>query len=137
MNGEDAVHEIAKMVGGTVNEMGRLPDGSGFATMSFPLPKNHWIYQKNDDGFNFPPPMPFRMGSTPEVHQIEITREQFAEKIRLAGRYAVRASTMNGAEMDFDPDAMLQNLVVGMLGYFTGDGLTTDKWANPKEPPQG
>ena len=52
--------------------------------------------------------------------------------IRLAGKYAVRCATMNGKEMDFDPDALLQNLVVGFLGYFTEDGLDhEDDWANP------
>ena len=40
---------------------------------------------------------------------------------------------MNGKEMDFDPGALLQNLVVGMLGYWTENGLSSDEWANPKE----
>lgn len=31
-----------------------------------------------------------------------------------------------------DPDALLQNLVVGFLGYWTNDGLSSDEWANPK-----
>lgn len=55
-----------------------------------------------------------------------------AEIIRKVGKYAVRASTMNGREMDFDPDAMLQNLVVGMLGYWTETGLSSDEFDNPK-----
>ena len=52
-------------------------------------------------------------------------REDLVAALRAAGRYACRASTMNGKEMDFDPDAMLQNLVVGLLGEWTDDGLPT------------
>lgn len=138
---EDALNEIARAGDGKINEVGLLPDGSGFATMSFPTPKNHWIYGKElGDEFDAPP-MPFRMGTgdhsifavqrpdgpTPDI----MTREDVAQKIRAAGRYAVRGATMKGADMDFDPDALIQNLVVGMLGYWTEDGLTNDEWANP------
>jgi hypothetical protein len=62
-----------------------------------------------------------------------MSREEFAAKIREAGRYAVRSATMNGKDMDFDPDALVQNLVVGMLGYWTNDGLSSDDWANPSD----
>lgn len=92
----------------------RLPDGSGAATMSFPLPKDHWLTQP---GYN-EPPMPFRIGTD------DPARREWVEKIRLAAKYAVRAATMNGALDDFDPDALVQNMVVGMVGYFTVDGLS-------------
>jgi hypothetical protein len=112
--------------GGKVDEIGRLPDGSGFATASFSLPKDHWLYKEGHDD----PPMPIRMG---KGERITITwsdgrvapprtRAEFAEMVRAVGRYAVRASTMNGKIDDWDPDAVLQNLVVGMLGYWTTDG---------------
>lgn len=55
------------------------------------------------------------------------------QAIRAAGKYAVRCATMNGAEEDFDPDALLQNLSVGFLGYATENGLSKDEWANPTE----
>lgn len=123
------VEEIAEAVGGTITEAGRLPDGSGFAVMSMPLPKDHWIYgdpaREGDHGFE-PPPMPFRLGTK------DPQRKQWADMLRVAGKYAVRAATMKGKEMDFDPDALLQNLVVGFLGYWTEDGLDhDDAWANP------
>lgn len=102
-----------------------LPDGSAFFTMSFPLPETHWIYQRDKDGFTPPPPMPFRMGSD------DPRRQQFNEMVRAAARYAIKASTRNGLEQDFDPDAMVQNFVVGMLGYHTDDGLDCEAWANP------
>ena len=62
--------------------------------------------------------------------------KDFAEKIRKAGKHAVRCATMRGKEMNFDPDALLQNLVVGMLGYWTEDGLSSDEWANPPRSPR-
>lgn len=109
---EEIVNQLAKDIGGKIEEIQRLPDGSGFAVMSMPLPKDHWLTQP---GFNYPP-APFLMGtSNPE-------RDQWAQKIRIAAKYAIRASTMNGKEDDFDPDAMVENFVCGMLGYWTHDG---------------
>ncbi len=115
--------QIGQATGGTVtvhritNEAGEVVHA--FATMSMPLPKTHWIYQKDD---------------TPA----KLNRRQFEKAIRAAGKYAVRCATMNGTEMDFDPDALLQNLVVGMLGYWTETGLTTDPedsaWCDPQAP---
>lgn len=92
----------------------KLPDGSGFFTMSFPLPKDHWIYA---DGHN-DPPAPMRIGAGAE-------RDRLAAQVRAAAKYAIRASTMNGKESDFDPDAMVQNMIIGLLGYWTKDGKST------------
>lgn len=144
------VKNLIEGAGGSVDEMGILPDGSGFATASFPLSKTHWIYgdpkcerfvceHEGKAITHEPPPMPFRMGARDHaVVAIQdgsmppiMTRSEFADKIRIAGRYAIRASTMKGREMDFDPDAMLQNLVVGFLGYWTETGLSGDEWSNP------
>jgi len=120
--------ELAKMVedcGGKVQTIsGPLPDGSGFMTASFPLPKDHWM---NLDGYNVPP-MPFRRGTDdPE-------RKRWEAGIKAAARYAVRCATMNGEDADFDPDALVQQMIVGMLGYFTPTGLSEDASENP---PQG
>lgn len=113
--------EDLKRMCGTVTEVGGpLPDGSGYATATFPLPKNHWL---TADGYNVPP-MPLRCGAG-------MVRSELVEQVRAAARYAVRASTMNGKEDDFDPDAMVGNFVVGLLGYFTSDGTSGDAWANP------
>ena len=101
-----------------------MPDGSGFATMSIPLPKDHWL-TADPDGFNVPP-MPLRMGTTNPGRKI------LAGQIEAAARYAVRASMMNGKDTDFDPDALVQNMIVGLLGYWTESGLSADEWANPK-----
>ena len=107
--------DVAKLIeaaGGKVEEMsGPLSDGSGFATASSPLPEDHWLTRP---GWN-EPPMPWACGTD------DPARNDMAEAIRAAGRYAIRASTMNGSG-SFDPDAMLQNLVVGLIGYWSPDG---------------
>lgn len=119
------LEKLASDVGGKIEEVGALPDGSGFATMSMPLPKDHWLTAA---GFNVPP-MPLRMGiDHPE-------RKAWEARLWAAGRYAVRCATMNGQEQDFDPDALVQSLVTGMLGYFTVDGLSSKYFANPKPVP--
>lgn len=105
-----------------------LPDGSAFCTGSFPLPKDHWLYA-DSDGFEAPP-MPMRMGET------DPRRRWFEDAVASAARYAVRASTMNGKDNDFDPDAIVQNMIVGLLGYHTEDGLVEDDWGNPSPLPE-
>jgi hypothetical protein len=93
----------------------QLPDGSGAAIASFLLQKDHWLYLRHDNV----PPMPFRAGfNHPRF-------EELHDKVREAARYAVRCATMNGTSEDFDPDALVQNMLVGLLGYFTHDGLST------------
>ncbi len=87
---------------------------SSFGTLSLPLPPNHWLtfpgYEK--------PPMPYRMGTdNPE-------RVVWEKMLRAAGQYAYRAATMNGQAKNIDPDALIQNLIVGFLGYHTPDGLS-------------
>ncbi len=76
-----------------------------------PLPKDHWIYQPQAAE----PPAPFRMGLGPG-------RSAWEHALRQAAQYAIRGATMSGKEMDFDPDALIQNLIVGLLGCHTSDG---------------
>lgn len=102
-----------------IDKAARLPDGSGVMTGSFPLPKDHWIYNAAGDGSG-EPPMPMRMGTVSPFRNI------FRKAIREAAKYAVRASTACGTDNDFDPDAILNNMVVGLLGYNTQDGLAGD-----------
>lgn len=124
----DLVEQLAAELGGAVTERGALPDGSGWAVMTMPLPADHWSTVKTEA--YEPPPMVFRLGTDDPRHA------EWAEKIRAAGRYAYRAATMQGRETDLDPDALIQNLVVAMLGYWTPDGLSgTDAWANPNPVP--
>ena len=110
----DKAVELVKGFGGKVDGEAVLPDGSGFLTASFPLPKDHWLLV---DKFN-DPPMPFKMGTDNPL------RGAIVEQIKAAARYAVRASTDNGKLQDFDPDAMVQNMTIGLVGYYTPDGLS-------------
>ena len=82
--------------------------------------KDHWL---TSPGVNVSP-APFRMGLEQIIHidNRRLTRQEFADEISSACKYAIRASTMNGQVMDFDPDAMCQNMVVAMLGYWTENG---------------
>lgn len=71
-----------------------LPDGSAFMTASFPLPKTHWLYERDPEGF---------IGDPPETGGL-----------REATKWAVRATTDCGNILDFDPDAMVQNVEYAM-----------------------
>lgn len=95
-----------------LTEVTILPDGSAFGIFSMPLPSDHWLLI---DGDNVPP-MGMRMGTD------NPSRKEITDKIRAAARYAVRCATLNGKENDFDPDALVQNMIVGLLGYHTKDG---------------
>lgn len=109
--------EVADMIedlGGTVEGAGIHPDGmSGFMTASFPLPENHWIYTLDTSR----PPMPLRLGTD------DVRHREIKDAIWAAAKYAVCCATMNGKDDDFDPDALCQQMVVGLIGYFTPDGL--------------
>lgn len=98
-----------------------LPDGSACGVLSFDLPKDHWIYT---EGFNVPP-MGMRCGVADD------RRIYLENKIRAAAQYAVRCATMNGKEDDFDPDALVQQMVIGLLGYATPDGSSNEAWDQP------
>jgi hypothetical protein len=107
------------------NEVTILPDGSAFAVVEMALPADHWLYSRDIEGFVEPPPMTIRAGTA------SIYRKELVTKITQAARYAVRASTACGKVQDFDPDAMVQNMIIGLVGYFTEDGLGSEPWQNP------
>jgi hypothetical protein len=104
------VKKLIEDSGGRIKEMERLPDGSGFATASFPLPDDHWTNTMDPIGLE--PPMGMRMGTRNPA------REHLADALRAAGKYGELGE-------GHDPDAFLQNLVVGLLGYHTPDGKSS------------
>lgn len=87
----------------------QLPDGSGFSIASLPLPKDHWLLRPRteewDDERDEPADLP---------HPI-LTRE-LAPQVMDALKYAIRAATMCGKEMDFDPDALALDAVYALCG---------------------
>lgn len=111
-NPPKVVEDLIKSINGKIDDCQKLPDGSGFCTASFPLPKDHWLTK---EGYN-DPPMPMKIGTS------DFNRKVMEQKIREAAKYAIRASTMNGKIDDFDPDAMVGNFIVGLLGYYTPTG---------------
>ena len=88
-----------------------LPDGSAFGVMSFPLPKDHWLYAEREyeedaeDPKDLPKPI--------LTHAVRDT-------VVAAIRYAVRGATNCGKEPDFDPDALVQNAVYALCGQSSG-----------------
>ena len=95
--------------GFTMSEPTILPDGSGFGTMSFPLPKDHWIYKEREyeDGAIEPNDLP-----------APILTHSFRRQVIAAIRYAIRSATNCGKEDDFDPDALVQNAVYALCGPY-------------------
>lgn len=108
----DDIKKLIEDAGGKIDEgsIMALPDGSGCMTASWPLPKDHWLYEPAGE-----PPAPWRVGKGDD-------RAAIADKITAAARYAIKGATMSGSDTDFDPDAMVQNMIVGLLGYWTEDG---------------
>ena len=95
--------------GFTMSEPTILPDGSGFGTMSFPLPKDHWIYKEREyeDGAIEPNDLP-----------APVLTHSFRRQVIAAIRYAIRSATNCGKEDDFDPDALVQNAVYALCGPY-------------------
>jgi hypothetical protein len=85
-----------------------------FATASFPLPSSHWIYQRDPDGFHPAQPPPLFNESARLQPKL---RQQLLE----AMRWAVQVSTNCGRDTDFDPDALVMNLLTACFGV-TGQG---------------
>jgi hypothetical protein len=88
-----------------------LPDGSAFGVMSFPLPKDHWLYAPREYAPGAEEPL--------ELPAPILTHDQ-REAVVAAIRYAVRGATMCGQEPDFDPDALVQNAVYALCGPYIG-----------------
>lgn len=88
-----------------------LPDGSAFGVVSFPLSKDHWLYADRayEDGADQPKELP-----------APILNHGSRETVVAAGRYAVRGATNCGKGPDFDPDALVQNIVYALCGPYGG-----------------
>lgn len=86
-----------------------LPDGSAFGVMSFPLSRGHWLYADRayEDGADQPKELP-----------APILNHGSRDTVVAAARYAVRGATNCGKEPDFDPDALVQNVVYALCGPY-------------------
>ena len=66
------------------------------------MPEHHWVMRP---GENIPPEKQLLGGGA-------YTRE----RVREAAKFAIRAATDNGTILDFDPDALVQNLELAICG---------------------
>lgn len=83
--------------------------------ISFPLPKDHWLYIEPTD---IPEPPAPKGGD----------KVSYDDLVAVA-RYAIKGATMNGKIIDFDPDAMVQCFIAGMRGYDNvSTGLTNSEF---------
>lgn len=106
-----------------------LPDGSAFATASFPLPKDHWLYAPRGDWDS----VRDDFAETP----LPILTNAQRDAVIAAGRYAVRGATMCGKEADFDPDALVRNLCYALCGPANAPMLLCDApQPEPAAPPE-
>ena len=100
---------IEREVRGDAEPVTVLPDGSAFAVMSFPLPKDHWLYAERQ----------YRNGEYEPIELGEpILTHEMRDAVVSAVRYAVRSATNCGKEVDFDPDALVQNAVYALCGSY-------------------
>lgn len=88
-----------------------LPDGSAFGVVSFPLSKDHWLYA--DRAYE-------DVADQPKELPAPILNHGSRETVVAAARYAVRGATNCGKEPDFDPDALVQNMVYALCGPYGG-----------------
>lgn len=110
------------------SEVTVLPDGSAFGVMSYPLPKTHWLFAEREyeDGQH----EPIELGNPILTHELR-------DAVVSAVRYAIRGATNCGKEMDFDPDALVQNAVYALCGPYRKSPSQPDyaAWARHlKEP---
>lgn len=78
-----------------------LDDQSGFFIGKLPLPDDHWLFSEEDD-CEFTP----------------IIGIQHRNEVRRAVQVALRRCTRNGADMDFDPDALVLNVCYYLTGPY-------------------
>lgn len=125
----DIISEIADACGGTIHEcVNDVGDGSGFATMSIPLPEDHWLYETDEQGFTPNPTYELLLGGGR-------ARRYFEDLLQPGIRNGIKAATRCGRDDDFDPDAMARNIVIGHFGVYTADGLSGGDDAHLFDPP--
>lgn len=95
-------NEILDLLGGS-------DDDPAFLTAKMALPPDHWLYA---------PQCPYwdtGRGTAADLPLPVLANDQRAAA-KAAMRWAVRAATMNGADKNFDPDALVQNAVYALCG---------------------
>jgi len=126
------ISDLADMTGGTIHEcVNDLGDGSGFATMSFPLPEDHWLYTTDKYGFTPNPEYRLLVGGHYK------TRRYLEDQMLPGVQHGIKAATSNGRLEDFDPDALAKNVLIANFGVYTETGLSGSEGnykPDPEEP---
>lgn len=86
-----------------------LPDGSSFCVVALPLPADHWLYAPECTEWDS---VRDTSADTPQP----ILGNDQREAVKAAIRWAIRGATMNGAEPDYDPDALVLNAAYALCG---------------------
>lgn len=94
-----------------VTNISVLPDNSAFTVASMPLPKDHWLYAPCCEDWDETRDV---RSDTPRP----ILTHELRPQVIAALRYAIRGATANGADIDLDPDAMVQNAVYALCGPY-------------------
>lgn len=84
----------------------KLKNTPSFSTAELPLPEDHWLYKEEENI----PPQSLKCMVTPHNYK------DLKAKICKVMQYALRTATMNGTAT-LDPDALVQNAVIGLIGY--------------------
>lgn len=121
---DNSAHPEGGAKGGPVT---LLPDGSAFATASWPLPADHWLYCDGEEQAKHEQAM---FGSLPLDPGECADRGQ----VRRATRIALRKATENGKAADYDPDCVVQQLVLALFGP---DALAEEALVIEKQEPPG
>ena len=88
-----------------------LPDGSAFFTASLPPPAGHWLTAPDCDEWDVERDT---RADTPAPLLTHASRDA----VIAAMRWAIRGATIRGYDMEFDPDALVQNAVYALCGPY-------------------
>ena len=86
-----------------------LPDGSAFSIVTLALPSDHWLYAPHCEQWD-------NERDTSADTPLPILANEHRNAVIVAMRWAIRGATMNGKEMDFDPDALALNAAYALCG---------------------
>ena len=118
------MRDIITSSGGTVQNVTKLTDQDGMFVASWPLPKDHWLYTESDNE----PPMGMLMGTN------DPQRAELQKHVVAAVRYAYKVNTRNGTDLDLDPDSLVNDVVIGLMGWYTPDGTNNTSDLQPLAP---
>ena len=86
-------------------------DEPTFLTAEMALPPDHWLHAPQCPDWD-------AERDTAADLPLPVLANDQRLAVKAALRWAIRAATMNGKEMDFDPDALVQNAIYALCGPY-------------------